>query len=367
MFRYQVDDDITLELQSPEQDKILFPLVLANREFIGAYLSWANRINTIADMRDTMQRDLQGMADGRRWAWLIYYQGQAAGRIGIFVSVPDLRECEIYYWLAEDFTGKGIITRAARTIIDYAFGELEMNHVLIGFSDSNQKSGAVAKRLGFQYEVTLRKDELVGEERHDLHFWGVMADEWEIQSKPIFSYPTDEKINLRLHQLHDVHIHYELTWANIADLKRWFPWAAEHSEDNDYNHTEAMLRNYADGRGIMLGIWDENKLVGSASLRIIPSKSTAGVGYWLDKKARGKGIVTRTVKELMRYTFDVRGLERFVLRAATENQESRAVAEQINLQQEAIFRESEFVNGRYLDLVQYSMLKHEWVRHSREK
>lgn len=360
MFRYQVDEDVTLELQSPEQDKALFALVDANRDFIGKYLSWPHQTHSIEAMRDYMQRDLQGMATSRRWGWLILYQGQAAGRIGIFVTVPSLRECEIHYWLAEKFTGRGIVTRAARVIVDYAFRELNLNHVLIGFSSENHKSGAVAERLGFQYEVTLRDNNFHEGKRHNLHLWGIMADEWQTENQPIFSYPIDGKIHLRLHQVHHAPIQYELTRENLPELKKWFWWTREHSMEREQNHTREMLKKYAEGTGIMVGIWEENALIGNAGVQIDTAKRKAEIGYWLDKNVRGRGIMTGTVKALMHYAFDIRGLERFCLRAASENQASQAVAERLGLKQEAVFRESGFLEGRYLDHVQYSMLKNEW-------
>jgi ribosomal-protein-serine acetyltransferase len=360
MFHFRVDEDITLELQSPEHDEALFSLLDANREFISVFLSWANKTQTIEDMRDYMQRDLRGMAESRRWAWLIRYKEQPAGRIGIFMSVPVLRECELYYWLGREFTGKGIVTRAARVITDYAFRELNMNHMLIGFSGKNHKSGAVAERLGFQYEVNLRDNECHQDKWHDLHFWGVLADSWKTQYQPTFTYPIQEDIHLRLHQIHHAPIQYELMQGNLPDLKRWFWWAAEHNLDRERDYTQSMLRKYAEGGGLMVGIWDDDELLGSAALQIDKQKSEAQIGYWLDYEARGEGIITRTAKALMHYTFDIRGLERFCLRSTTENKASRAVAERLALQQEAIFREEEFIDGRYIDHVQYSMLKNEW-------
>src|SRR5690349_21741911 len=102
-FVYQIDDEISLELQSPEQAEELFALVDKNRAFIGEHMAWVLRCRNIDDLRQYMQRDLQGMATERRWAWLIRYNGQAAGRIGIFVSFPEGREAELNYWLAEEF------------------------------------------------------------------------------------------------------------------------------------------------------------------------------------------------------------------------------------------------------------------------
>ena len=90
-FQYRIDDEITLELQSPFHARELFDLVNENQTFIGEYLAWAKKIQTVADIKLYMQRDLSGMVDERRWAWLIRYKGRAAGRIGLFVTMPALQ------------------------------------------------------------------------------------------------------------------------------------------------------------------------------------------------------------------------------------------------------------------------------------
>jgi ribosomal-protein-serine acetyltransferase len=85
------------------------------------------------------------------------------------------------------------------------------------------------------------------------------------------------------------------------------------------------------------------------------------LGYWLDKDARGKGIMSRTVKALLDYCFLVRGMERVFLRADEGNLPSRALAERTGMKQEAIMREENLINGRYANHVLYSILAREYL------
>jgi ribosomal-protein-serine acetyltransferase len=67
------------------------------------------------------------------------------------------------------------------------------------------------------------------------------------------------------------------------------------------------------------------------------------------------------VKALMHYAFRLRGMQRFYLRAAEDNQPSRALAERLGMSQEAIMRGEDLINGRFVDHVLYSVLAGEFA------
>lgn len=361
IFSYSIDADLSLELQAPEQADELFQLVSRNRDFIGQHMAWALHTHSLEIFSQYMQRDLQGMASERRWAWLIRYKGQAAGRIGIFVTFPEGREAELNYWLGEEFTGKGIITRVAKVITDFAFATLNLNHVLIGFSDVNPKSGAIAERIGFKHEFTKRHGSLHENEWLDLHFWGITADEWTISTNPVFEHSLGDGLALRLFQIYEAPIQYETVMRNFEDFIPYFHWANEtYSLESEVTLAKRSLEGYAKGNRLCVSVWQDGVLVGSAAINPDDKSRDAQVGYWLDRDARGKGIMTRTVKALMHYAFVIRGMERFYLRAAVENQASRAIAERLGMKQEAIMREENLINGRYMNHVLYSLIANEF-------
>jgi ribosomal-protein-serine acetyltransferase len=360
-FTYAVDNEITLELQSPAHAPILYPLIEANRAFIGRFQTWVQRIESLDDMQRLLQRDLQGMAKGRRWAWLIRYQGEPVGRIGLFVTMPDLGECEFSYWLAESFTGKGIITRALRPAIDFAFTELNLRHILIGFDPDNVKSKAIPERLGFQHEFTARKQDLIHETWHDLEFYGMMYADWQVTTQPRFTLPLDDSIYLRLQQVYDADAQFALIEKNLADLRKWFLFAhEEHTLKKEGDYTTKMLERYADNTSMMLGIWDEDTLIGSIGVYVDIEDNKAGIGYWLDSDWRSEGIMTQCVRAVIDDCFTQRNVRRVEIRAAPSNTASRRVAEKAGLQQEVILRDQQMLNGRYLDHVIYGILAHEW-------
>lgn len=359
MFTFTIEDGLLLELQKPEHDYDLFRVVSENRDYIGAQLAWAKRIQTIADMRFFMERDLNGMAEERRWSFAIRYQGTIVGRIGIFVTIPAVKECELHYWLAESATGKGIVTKAARTMIDFAFQDLGMNHVLIGFAHDNIKSQKVAERLGLQYECSLREAEHSPQGYHDLHFYGVLAADWQAQSQPIFAYPVSAKLELRLQEIRHAEQNHRFMQRYLNDFRQWFAWLNEdYSVEDESAYLYDALSNYAIGKALNTGIFYEGQLIGLVSLSI--NRHQGEVGYCLDSAYRGQGIMKQCLQALFRYAFDEIGLERLICKIASENTASRRLVERLGMVQEALLRDEQFVNGRYLSHYVYSLLHTEF-------
>lgn len=360
-FQYHVDEEITLELQSPFQAHELFDLVNENRDFIGQHLSWVSKIQALKDIKRYMARDLIGMVQERRWAWLIRYKGQIAGRIGLFVTVPSLHECELYYFLGHKFTGRGITTKSAKVVTDFAINVLNLKHILIGFTAQNPKSGAVAERLGFQFEYTMRDAEMHEAEWRSLHFWGMLAKDWQSQESPVFECHIDDNLSLRLYQPFQSDIKFNLSRANQSEFRQWFWWANNRftlAQEKDI--ARKYLKHYARKTGMAVTIWQDNTLVGNASLSIDSDHKSASVSYWLDQLSRGQGIMTRTLQALLDDAFDNYGIERTGILAAVENKSSRAIAERLGMQPELIQKDETIIQGQFVDHVQYSILRDEW-------
>lgn len=69
---------------------------------------------------------------------------------------------EIGYVLSKDFWGKGIMTEAARAIIDYLFHACELDFLLCGFYDFNNRSKRVQEKCGFKPYRKLTMDTRMG-------------------------------------------------------------------------------------------------------------------------------------------------------------------------------------------------------------
>lgn len=89
------------------------------------------------------------------------------------------RKTELGYWIAEDYQGRGIVTRAVRALIDHAFAVLNLNRVEIQAAQTNVRSRAIAEKLGFRLEGTLRQSEWADSRYLDHAVYGLLRAEWK--------------------------------------------------------------------------------------------------------------------------------------------------------------------------------------------
>ena len=111
-----------------------------------------------------------------------------------------------------------------------------------------------------------------------------------------------------------------------------------------------------------MGIWYEGQWVGSIGFHIWDKiDRKASIGYWLSEDFQGKGIITDSVRALIKYGFEQMNLNRIEVRCAVENTKSRAIPERLGFKNEGTCRQSEWLYDHLVDLVVYSLLAEEWV------
>lgn len=87
--------------------------------------------------------------------------GTLLGGVGVHSFIHDAAALEIGYWLATHARGRGVTTRATAALVTACFapaseGGWEARRITIACSAANLASAAVARRLGFEHEATLR-------------------------------------------------------------------------------------------------------------------------------------------------------------------------------------------------------------------
>jgi ribosomal-protein-serine acetyltransferase len=110
----------------------------------------------------------------------IFVEGRYAGNAGISRHDAFGIAAEIGYWIDGAYEGRGIVTKAVRTMVDICFRDLEVHRVVIRAALENARSRAIPERLGFTLEGVLR-----GEGKgsgpygfHDLAVYGLLEEEW---------------------------------------------------------------------------------------------------------------------------------------------------------------------------------------------
>lgn len=100
------------------------------------------------------------------WAVEEKASGKFVGRIG-FLYPEGWPGFELGWTLAREFWGKGYATEGARRALEYAFKDLDKDHVISLIHPDNKNSIRVAERLG---ETLEGQTELLG---HDVLIYGI--------------------------------------------------------------------------------------------------------------------------------------------------------------------------------------------------
>lgn len=124
------------------------------------------------------------------------------------------------------------------------------------------------------------------------------------------------------------------------------------------NFTEDQIKEFDAGRLFGYNIFYFGELVGAIDIHAISTDDHhCDLGYWLDQKYVGKGIMTRCVRVLTDYAMSDLKMHRVVIKTAPENNSSVAVAERLNFTREAILHDEQYLIDKYYDTVVYAKIK----------
>jgi RimJ/RimL family protein N-acetyltransferase len=115
----------------------------------------------------------------RIYATLDAQSGVFLGETGL-IKRAGIDALEIAYWLRADATGKGIATEMAMAMVKTAFEFDTVQRLDLCCAPGNERSIAVARRLGFTFEARLRDRQMaVHHTRGDLLVFSMVSLEYE--------------------------------------------------------------------------------------------------------------------------------------------------------------------------------------------
>ena len=176
------DDGAELRPLEPWHAEELLATMDRGRDFVGQFIALPDRITDLASSRSFLvaYADKATQDTGRLCG--IWADGTLVG--GVLFRTMDVAQgtAEVGVWLEPAAAGRGLVTRAARILIDWAVRERGIHRVEWWAAAGNAPSLAAARRLGMQREGVLREHYLHRGVRHDIEVWSVLAPEWLAQS-----------------------------------------------------------------------------------------------------------------------------------------------------------------------------------------
>lgn len=178
MYAISLGDGAELCPLEPWQTEEYLAHIDRGREYIGQYIALPDVCTDLDSARGFLQSyaDRQAADSGRIHG--IRLDGTLVGGVLFprFDAVTGV--CEAGCWLEPAGTGRGLVTRAAGVLIDWAVETRGMHRVEWQAASANTASIGVAQRLGMHHEGTLRESYSHRGTRHDMEVWAVLAPEW---------------------------------------------------------------------------------------------------------------------------------------------------------------------------------------------
>ncbi|MEU8319323.1 GNAT family protein [Nonomuraea sp. NPDC048881] len=177
VFALPLGDEAELRPLEPWRAQEFLDHIDRARPSVDPWIPWAERSTDLASATAVLQRYADDQAaDGAR-IYGIWLAGTLVGGVMFtrFEAVSGV--CEIGCWLEPAGEGRGLVTRACRLLIDWAFAERGMARVEWWVSPGNTRSIEVARRLGMTRDGVLRRRFPHRGERHDSEVWSLLAGE----------------------------------------------------------------------------------------------------------------------------------------------------------------------------------------------
>ena len=177
MFAMPLGEGLELRLLEPRHAEEVYETVDANRERLREWLPWVDDTTSPADTQTFLSMQMARLAHGESMNAGIWVDDSFAGIVEGRLD-PVNRTMDLGYWLAGDYEGRGVITRACRELCRYAFEDLHYARIELRCASANSRSCKVAERLGMELEGVLRSAMQLRERRLDLSLYALRAEDW---------------------------------------------------------------------------------------------------------------------------------------------------------------------------------------------
>ncbi len=132
------------------------------------------------------------------------------------------------------------------------------------------------------------------------------------------------------------------------DAEFWIKEIVRRGFENETNYTFA-IRNI-----------ESLKLIGGIGIHTDRKHQKAEVGYWLGKDFWNKGYVSESLKAIIKFGFLNLGLNKIYATHYPHNPASGKVMQKCGMRKEAEMKQEFFKNGKFLDIIRYSILKEDF-------
>jgi ribosomal-protein-serine acetyltransferase len=185
MFLSSISDQAELRLLEERHAAELCAMTKQHWHYFRQWMPNFSDNHSIAESSEFIRQSLERFAAGREIPAGIWASGAMVGVISLKSIDLANRNASLGYYLAATHQGRGLVTEACRILLDYAFGELQLNRVDILCAPGNARSRAIPTRLGFTEEGTLREVQWLYDHYVDLVVYSMLKSEWKSNEESV--------------------------------------------------------------------------------------------------------------------------------------------------------------------------------------
>jgi len=110
----------------------------------------------------------------------------------------------------------------------------------------------------------------------------------------------------------------------------------------------------------LLACVDEEPIGAVMLVNVDNAAGTGDLAYWLLPEFQGDGLGSEALDLLLRTAFRDQRLHRVQAEVLATNESSRGLLESLGFTEEGRFRDAQFQQGTYVDVLRYGLLADEW-------
>ena len=113
-----------------------------------------------------------------QWAIVLKALGEPIGSISVVNFCDSVEMAEIGFCIGRPWWGRGIMTEAMKSVMEYLFAEVGVQRIEAGHDPNNPASGAVQRKCGLKYEGTFRRRIRSNQGITDVAWYGILKEDW---------------------------------------------------------------------------------------------------------------------------------------------------------------------------------------------
>ena len=177
----------------------------------------------------------------------------------------------------------------------------------------------------------------------------------------------DGRVQIRPLRLRDGASWVEARVRNVDWLREWeatppgSPAEVPTSAATFVTMTRRLRREARQGRGLPFAVLYDGTFVGQLNVSTVVRGSlhSASLGYWIDQRVAGRGIMPTAVALAGDHCFWTVGLHRIEVNIRPENVASRRVVEKLGFREEGVRLRFLHIAGDWRDHISYALLRDE--------